>query len=263
MTESVRYRLPGKLAGIAAITGALSLTLFAGGSLAQPPAARSATVTRVGQAGKNPNALWQRVKRCRKQKKFPSHGCLWHSTAHQYVVLKDEVPHKSDAYLLLPTYRVPGIESPLVFRKPLVNFWDYGFAAAGRFVKGVAKPHQQIGMAINSAFSRSQNQLHIHLSCASQTALRALAKATIGYKWAPKPFLHVGHQVYNVRKTRSLHGQSSPFVLVSQIPAAKGRMKYQTIGVIGASGHGYWYVLDDFKHGSDLAAAEGLLNESC
>jgi CDP-diacylglycerol pyrophosphatase len=244
------------------ITGVLMVALAAG-LLSQPTVVRSATLTSASQAGKNPNALWQRVKRCREQKKFPSHGCLWHSTTNKYVVLKDEVPHKSDAFLLLPAYRVPGIESPLVFSKPLVNFWEYGVTQAGRFVTGLAKPHQQIGMAINSKFSRSQNQLHIHLSCASHAALTALSKASIGYKWAPKPFLHVGHQVYNVRKTSSLYGAHSPFVLVSQIPAAKGRMAYQTIGVIGASGHSYWYVLDDFKHGADLAAAEGLLNESC
>ena len=211
----------------------------------------------VGQ-GNPPDALWTRVEACAAEAK-PTPQCLTHSQIHRYVVLRDDVSTKTFGYLLSPTGRVTGIESPRIFTMPILDFWQYAWHEAARYVK---RPHAQIGLAINSLMSRRHNQLHIHLTCAKATVIEALAKTKVTNEWQPTPFLTLGKSTFNVRSVESLSGDNSPFKLVAEIPGAKDNMKDQTIVVVGATSGGY-YVLDNDARSGASAAAEALLDESC
>ena len=170
----------------------------------------------VGQ-GNPPDALWTRVEACAAEAK-PTPQCLTHSQIHRYVVLRDDVSTKTFGYLLSPTGRVTGIESPRIFTMPILDFWQYAWHEAARYVK---RPHAQIGLAINSLMSRRHNQLHIHLTCAKATVIEALAKTKVTNEWQPTPFLTLGKSTFNVRSVESLSGDNSPFKLVAEIPGAK------------------------------------------
>ena len=77
--------------------------------------------------------------------------------------------------IVVPTTPISGIESPALLRENAPNYWEAAWEAR-RFVEEGARrqlPRDKIGMAINSAVSRSQDQLHIHVAC--------VAPAVIGF----------------------------------------------------------------------------------
>jgi CDP-diacylglycerol pyrophosphatase len=79
-------------------------------------------------------------------------------------------------FLLIPTRRLTGIEDPLVGTAALPNYWRDAWAARGLVSLRVQKelPRDAIGMAINAAGSRSQDQLHIHIDCIRPKVRNAL-----------------------------------------------------------------------------------------
>ena len=69
--------------------------------------------------------------------------------------------------IVVPTTPISGIESPALQGDNAPNYWAAAWDAR-RFVEEGARrqlPRDKIGMAINSAASRSQDQLHIHVAC--------------------------------------------------------------------------------------------------
>jgi CDP-diacylglycerol pyrophosphatase len=84
-----------------------------------------ATVSPCAAADRN--ALWKRVQKCVAVKNPPRGSCLYRSVNKRFVFLKDGDPSKPRAYLILPTDKVPGIESPDVFSEPLLDIWKYGW----------------------------------------------------------------------------------------------------------------------------------------
>lgn len=110
-------------------------------------------------------------------------------------ILKDLIGKTQ--FLLIPTRRLTGIEDPLVGTAALPNYWRDAWAARG-FVSLRAQkelPRDAIGMAINSAGARSQDQLHIHIDCIRPKVRNALLArmAEITSKWADLPVNLVGH----------------------------------------------------------------------
>jgi CDP-diacylglycerol pyrophosphatase len=203
------------------------------------------------------SALWFFVKVCRAEAK-PTAPCMYHDAHEKFEIIKDISRWKTTAYLLTPTDRVHGIESPLIFTEPVAEFWHFGWLEAVRYL---GRPPEQIGLAINSVVGRSQNQLHIHLSCAKPSVVAALAHVHVTEQWAP--LAHLAGETYNVRRTNSLSGADSPFRLVAQLPGARGDMRDRTIAVIGTPGGRSFYVLADAAHGTDPGSAEDLLDETC
>ena len=92
-----------------------------------------------------------------------------------YAVLKDIVGDTQ--FLLMPTARITGIESPEILAPDAPNYWEAAWQAR-HFVDERAHrdlPRDAISLAINSDRGRTQNQLHIHMDCVRldvQAALR-------------------------------------------------------------------------------------------
>jgi CDP-diacylglycerol pyrophosphatase len=207
----------------------------------------------------NRNALWNRVQSCVAVKNPPQGSCLFHSGSKRFVFLKDGDPAKPRAYLIVPTDKVPGIESPAVFKEPLLDIWKFGWEEGQIYVKA---PATRIGMAINSKPGRNQDQLHVHVSCSGLQTRQALEHANVASHWGARPFVTIGNRTYNAILVHSLAGKQSPWVLVSELPGAKSDMGDHTIAVAAAKGGG-WYVLDDYVHDHDKATAEAVLDERC
>ena len=82
-----------------------------------------------------------------------------------YVLFKDR--NGPLQYLLMPTYRINGTESPLLLNPLTPNFfWQ---AWQGREImsqhRGSAVSDDAVSLTINSRSGRTQNHFHIHISC--------------------------------------------------------------------------------------------------
>ncbi|MBV8605524.1 MAG: CDP-diacylglycerol diphosphatase [Pelomonas sp.] len=159
---------------------------------------------------------------------------------HGWVLLKDR--NGVLQYLLMPSARVPGIESPLLEQPDAPNY----FAAAWRARDlldalnvshhGAALPRDAVSLTVNSIRRRSQDQLHIHISCV-QPELRArllAAQDEIGPAWAPLPGGWLRHAWFVRRvEAKALDGVN-PFVdAAAHVPGAGADMSRATLGVVG------------------------------
>jgi CDP-diacylglycerol pyrophosphatase len=188
-----------------------------------------------------------------------------------YAILKDLFG--TTQYLLIPTRRLAGIESPELLAADTPNYWHDTWAARHSVAAqaGVALPRDAVGMAINSARARSQDQLHIHIDCVRPAVRDAIAAhgAAIGETWAPLPFALVGRH-YMARRVLSpdLDGVDPFRLLASGIETARRDMADETLVVIGATfnGHRPGFVLladrADPAHGNS-AHGEDLLDHDC
>ncbi len=219
------------------------------------------------------NALWHIVsEQCvpdQKQNHSPI-PCAKVDLADGYAVLKDRVGNTQ--YLLLPTVRVTGIESPEILAPNAPNYWADAWKARS-FVEDRARrhlPRSAIGMAINSLNGRTQNQLHIHIDCVRldvRTALRKHA-ADIGTSWSPFPALLVGHDYMAMRLEQPDLGGVNPFALLADgVPGARAEMERQTLVVIGDSFQGKdgFVLLADHARPDigNWGAGEQLLDHAC
>jgi CDP-diacylglycerol pyrophosphatase len=141
--------------------------------------------------------------------------------------------------LLIPTDRVTGIESAKLLGDDLPNYWQDAWAARPLFDKGAgeAVPREDVGLAINSMYGRTQNQLHIHIDCVRQSVRDAIAadQDHIGLKWTVFPTAFNGH-LYRVRRVMGEDlGGRDPFRLLAADPHARADMGRQTLAVVGVT----------------------------
>ena len=87
-------------------------------------------------------------------------------------------------FLLIPTRTVTGIESPEARRPGEPNYFAAAWAARAVLAHalGFTPPPGAVGLALNHEDARSQDQLHIHISClrASVSAALQAQAAQIG-----------------------------------------------------------------------------------
>jgi CDP-diacylglycerol pyrophosphatase len=235
-----------------------SLAVSARAQTAQP----GQTPTTSCVVARPPNSLWSIAQCCAKNLQS-NRGCRFYSRTDDFIILKDNSRAKPNAYLIIPTTKVTGMEDPQIFARPVADFWADGWQQAQIFIK---KPAAETAMAINSEYGRTQNQLHIHISCVQPDVVRSLGAndGQIGNDPAKPVEIPLGPQKhpYRVIKVASLVA-ASPFDLVAAMPGAKNDMAEQSIAVIGSQTPGSYYVLDTYHRGSNQGAAEELLEQTC
>ena len=129
----------------------------------------------------NPDALWHLIsQRCvvGMEKDGNPAPCTKVDEAKGYVTLKDR--NGPLQYLLMPVNKITGTESPALLQANAPKFfamsWDERQLLAEKY--GHAIDDSALSLAINSAYGRTQNQMHIHISCLRpdiRTALNDLA----------------------------------------------------------------------------------------
>ncbi|HEX3499283.1 MAG TPA: CDP-diacylglycerol diphosphatase [Stellaceae bacterium] len=188
-----------------------------------------------------------------------------------YAVLKDLVGVAQ--FLLIPTSRLGGIESPELLAASAPNYWEDAWQAR-RYVEskvGRALDRDAVGLAINSASGRSQAQLHIHVDCL-RPDVRAFLRAhedEIGSSWSPPRFHLSGHPYRAMRIAGGELGGADPFkLLAGGVPGARASMASRTLVMTGASfadGKDGFYLLTDQVDllAGDFASGEELLDHDC
>src|SRR5579864_3602279 len=155
-----------------------------------------------------------------------------------YTVLKDRVG--ATQFLLIPTAKITGIESPAILAPGATNY----FAAAWRarpFVDeraGRTLPRDWMSLAINSEVGRSQNQLHIHIDCVRADVRDALREhaAEIGTTWALLTLRLEGHRYSAIAVSGDDLDAANPFTLLADGVAGAGAdMGHETLVVVGVT----------------------------
>ncbi len=200
----------------------------------------------------NPNALMELARKCSKSLTSDANCRAYTNfkrdseTVESYIILKDCARKKPFAYLLIPTETVTGVESSKIFSPSLVDLWSDAWLWSKKFP---ARPFSQTGLAINSNLpgARSQNQFHIHISCASSEVSRTLEqRKEISFDQTQAVLLSLGaegHQYYAVKAT-SLTGKNSPFLVAKTIlKSPPNNLSGHGIAVIGSSNRDEYYVL--------------------
>jgi CDP-diacylglycerol pyrophosphatase len=190
--------------------------------------------------------------------------------AHGYVVLKDRAG--ATQYLVMPTAKITGIEDPAVLAPGAANY----FADAWRerhFTVDAAERElrrDELSLAVNSVYGRSQNQLHIHIDCVAPAVRAAVGRqiAAVGDAWAPFPEPLAGHPYRAIRVAGEALA-ANPFDLVADgIAGARAAMGKETLVVVGATlanGKPGFVILDttaDLATGN-RANGEELQDHSC
>jgi len=188
-----------------------------------------------------------------------------------YVVLKDLAG--ATQFLLIPTARITGIESPAVLAPDAPNYFAIAWQSRA-YVDGVLHrelPRDDIALAVNSVFGRSQNQLHIHIDCVRVDVRAALRRVepTLRSTWAPVGTALAGHPYLAMRVEGAQLDQANPFKLLANgAPGAREDMGRHTLVVVGATfsnGHVGFIILDDRADSTtgDTGSGEELQDHSC
>lgn len=185
-----------------------------------------------------------------------------------YAVLKDiNGPYQ---YLLIPTTKVSGIESPQLLAPGAPRYFADAWAARKYVEQGYGKPlpREALSLAINSKYGRSQNQLHIHVDCLHSEVRQALHAQLpkIGTQWKRLEVPLMGHYYRAMRMDEGIFLHSNPFSLIGQSSAEEmGRHTLVAAGISFEDGSPGFILLDDRAELSTLDNAHGedLQSHSC
>lgn len=103
-------------------------------------------------------------------------------------------------FILVPSAPLAGIESAALQSAQQTDYFGYawGMRTLLRHQYGAPIPDDWLGMTLNSAYGRSQNQLHIHLSCLREDVRRQLLaeRPYISTRWQKLPDKLLRHTFY-------------------------------------------------------------------
>jgi CDP-diacylglycerol pyrophosphatase len=174
-----------------------------------------------------------------------------------YAILKDRCG--ATQYLLIPTRRVTGIESPELLDAP--NYFAYAWQARSYTLQRAERQvtPDEIGLTLNAPAARSQNQLHIHIDLVRpdvRQALQAHARDPLG-SWAPVKLVK---QPYQVMRVLDLESHNPVKLLAERLARTGGQMRDHTLAVIGATfpdGKSGFYIIS-----GQVDLAQGQLGHS-
>ena len=193
----------------------------------------------IVSASKHPNALWHIVHDvcAPTQKATGKPGpCIAVDLAGGYAVLKDL--RGETQVLVIPTQKITGIESAALLEPSSPDYWADAWAAR-RYVEGYAHkaiPRDDIALAVNSVYGRSQSQLHIHVDCVRADVAAALQAnlPRLGPSWSRFSLPLPGGRYRAMWLAGADLGGRDPFkLLAGGAPGAKTHMGDETLVLVG------------------------------
>lgn len=184
-----------------------------------------------------------------------------------YVVFKDR--NGPLQYLLMPTYRINGTESPLLTESYTPNFfwlaWQSRTFMSQKYGKEI--PDSAVSLAINSRTGRTQDHFHIHISCLRPDVRAQLdaSLAKVGTRWLPLPGGLRGHTYLARRVTESELAQRSPFMMLAEeVPDARDRMGSYALAMARQSDNSFVLLATQRNLFTlNRASAEEIQDHSC
>lgn len=184
-----------------------------------------------------------------------------------YVILKDL--NGILQYLLMPTARLDGMESPELLDNKTTNFlwesWQERHFMSDKLGKPI--PDSAVSLAINSKYGRTQNHLHIHISCLAPEIRQILDQQapTINTQWQALPVKLKGEHYIARRATAEEFQQTSPFLmLANEVKGAAEQMGKYSIAIAPINNNDF--VILATKHQwipLNKASSEDIQEHSC
>jgi CDP-diacylglycerol pyrophosphatase len=138
--------------------------------------------------------------------------------------------------VVMPTRDVPGLESPQLQHAAGNAYWRAALAARPRVTEALKErlPVEEVGMAVNSAGGRSQDQLHIHLDCVRSSVRLALQNHAQGVKssWAPFPVTLQGRHFFAMRMRAADADSFNPFAALAHLPGRATDLREVALAVV-------------------------------
>jgi CDP-diacylglycerol pyrophosphatase len=155
---------------------------------------------------------------------------------HGYAVLKDL--RGVSQYLVLPTILITGIEDARLLSPGAANYfsaaWQARHLVEQRLGKTLAR--EDVGIAVNSIYGRSQDLLHLHVDCLRADVRDELRRqlVSIGYQWSARSIALAGHGYHAIRIDGDEVVKSNPFiVLATKLHVTLGDMRAWTLVLAG------------------------------
>jgi CDP-diacylglycerol pyrophosphatase len=192
--------------------------------------------------------------------------CVKVDRPNQYVVLKDR--KGSRHFLLLPMMPLPGIESDALLTGDLANYFKFAWENRGLLSPVEARPvaDDNVMLAVNSRSGRTQNQLHIHISCTKFGVKDALAvtQSKITASWSELPVELEGHSYWARRVSlEEFDGAGAFAILASGIPEAASDMGNFSVAMTQIGGEDILLATRRDLLDLNLASAEELQDHDC
>jgi CDP-diacylglycerol pyrophosphatase len=203
------------------------------------------------------NALWLLVDTgCNQGLNFV--GSLHCDRTHGEAILKDRCG--ATHFLLIPTARRTGVESPELLRDDEPDYFVDAWAARDRTIAASGRADvraDEIGLAINSRWGRSQDQLHIHIDF-----IKPQIRDAIG-QWrrqgASSPTIELLGHAYRIVHVDTLQ-RPTPFQRAASSADTTAQREMNTIAVISDGSSGFYVLLGRADPASlDRGHAEELL----
>jgi CDP-diacylglycerol pyrophosphatase len=183
-------------------------------------------------------------------------------------LLKDRVGIAQ--FLAIPTRRVTGVEDPAAVDPSAPDYFAFAWTARDALAArlGGPLPREDVSIAINSEFARSQDQFHLHLDCLDKDVAAKLAADVGGFDetWRPMGEPLKG-RVYWARRVLSedLAGVRPLALLADGVPDAKAHMADESLIVVGATfaGKAGFALLADRAELTQGGSAEVLQDHDC
>jgi len=169
--------------------------------------------------------------------------------------------------VVMPTDSVSGIEAPALQGPRGAAYWRAALAAR-HYVSDALQnrlPVSAVGLEVNSADGRSQDQLHIHLDCMRRSVMAALKAhgGAVGEAWSPFPVPLEEVPYIALRVPADAVADFNPFAALAHVPGWQGHLHDATFAAVEA-------VPEDPRGGMILlayrepeASAEYLMDHSC
>ena len=176
-------------------------------------------------------------------------------------------------FLLIPTKRISGVEDKELLEKGSPNYWAYAWNVRSDMEKRLQRKlkRDQIALAVNSAYGRTQNQLHIHVDCVRPDVQLYFLHHMSGISshWTRLNVSFSGHYYWAMIIPSAELGNKNPFKLLADgLPQARKHMDRYTLVLLGkifADGSKGFILLADHVEEDigDHASGEELLDHNC
>lgn len=169
----------------------------------------------------------------------------------------------------MPTYRINGTESPLLLKSGTPNFFWLAWQARSFMSQkyGHEIPDKAVSLTINSRSGRTQNHLHIHISCLRTDVRQQLDDnlAKISTRWLPLPGGLRGHEYLARRVTENELAQRSPFMMLAEeVPDAREHMGSYALAMVRQSDESFVLLATQRNLlALNLASAEEIQDHQC
>ena len=173
--------------------------------------------------------------------------------------------------LTVPTQHISGIESRQLLSPKQPNYWQAAWEARARLDADFSRKldRSDVAMVLNSAYGRSQDQLHIHTACVRADVKAALAEegTTIGRRWTPMT-RRLQAKSFRARwiPGADLRDVDIFDLLGQELLRSSAAMARQTLVVVGGWDRNRapgFYVLDESAAGREEGNGESLLDFKC